>query len=307
MRMTRRQVLATTALAGSAASGCAPGARDAPAAEYIEVEGLRLHYRIAGKGPKAVAIHGASGNLRDWTMGPAEALGESNTLLMFDRPGMGFSERPGTHGASPFVQARLMREAAARLGFERPLLIGHSYGGAVALAWAVAAPETVRGMMLLSAPSQVWDGGVGVLYDLVANPVSGPVLSRILPAIATDGMIGNAIERIFAPQEPPPDYAARVGARLALRPATLRANAADLERLKGYLRRMTPDYPSLKMPTELLHGTADEVVPLEVHSEKLAAQMPAANLTRLEGIGHMPHHVATDAVAAALRRLNARV
>ena len=55
-------------------------------------------------------------------------------------------------------QAALIRGALARIGIERPLLVGHSYGGSVALAWAVDAPETVSGLVLLATPSQVWDG-----------------------------------------------------------------------------------------------------------------------------------------------------
>ena len=60
------------------------------------------------------------------------------------------------------------------------------------------------------------------------------------------------------------------------------------------------------MPIEIVHGTADEVVPIGVHSEPLARQIPGAVLTRLEGIGHMPHHAAPDAVEAAIHRAAAR-
>ena len=53
------------------------------------------------------------------------------------------------------------------------MLVGHSYGGSVALAWAVDAPESISGLVLLAAPSQVWEGGLGLTNDLLASPVSG--------------------------------------------------------------------------------------------------------------------------------------
>jgi len=275
--------------------------------QFVEVEGLRLHYRTMGRGPKAVLIHGANGNLRDWTIGPAQVLARTNTLLLFDRPGLGYSERPDRGGANPFVQARLMRAAAAKLGFGKAHVVGHSYGGTVALAWALDAPESVTGLLPISAPSQVWDGGVGLIYDVAANPVTGPIFAGLAPGLLGPDAIGDAVKRVFAPQSPPPDYAERIDARLALRPDSLRANARDLTQLKRHVRTMVPRYSELRMPVELVHGDADSVVGATIHSDILARQLPQAGYARLEGIGHMPHHVATDAVAAALSRLNARL
>lgn len=311
MHMTRRKLLISSLLAGGTAVGCAssgtgpdPGT---PQGQFIDVDGTRLHYRTMGKGPNAVLIHGASGNMRDWTVGPADALARKNTLLLFDRPGQGFSDPAPKDGSDPFVQARLMRTAAERLGFGQAHLVGHSYGGSVALAWALDAPETVTGMQLISAPSQVWEGGVGVLYDIAANPVTGPIFAGLAPSVIGDSTVENAIERIFAPQSAPPGYAEQINARLVLRPQALRSNARDLTQLKGHIRQMVPRYPELRMPVELVHGTADEVVGATIHTDLLARQLPQARYSRLPGIGHMPHHVATAQVTAAMERLNARL
>ncbi|NNU80520.1 alpha/beta hydrolase [Halovulum dunhuangense] len=310
----RALVLGASAVGLAGLAGCAAStesdltqAATRPSGDFITVEGTRLHYQIAGRGPKAVAIHGASGNLRDWTIGPAQALGRQNTLLMFDRPGLGFSERPARDGDDPFVQARLMRQAAAQLGFGEAIVMGHSYGGSVALAWAIDAPDRVPGLVLISAPSQVWPGGVGVMYGLAGNPVTGPLVSRILPALASDSLVRGALDRIFAPQRPPEGYAENVGADLALRPATVRANAADVGNLKGHLRRMVPRYDRLSMPIEVIHGDTDGIVPADIHAIPFARAIPQARLTLLEGVGHMPHHVATPVVAQALSRLNAAI
>jgi len=310
--MRRRLLAGAAALAVSACTSskeASPMDPDIsrPTGQFLTVGSTRLHYRVLGTGPKVIAIHGASGNLRDWTLGPAQALARGHSVLVIDRPGHGFSQRAPENGGDPSVQAGLMRAAAEQLGFGRAMMIGHSYGGTVALAWALDAPQTVSGLMLLAAPSQVWPGGLGLLNGLNANPVTGPVLSRLLPVLVPQGLKEAAVARIFRPQSPPPRYLERVDADLALRPQTVRANAEDLSELKRHIRSYVPRYPGLPMPVEILHGTADRTVPIDIHSDKLADQIPDAVYTRLDGIGHMPHHVATGAMLEALARLRSRI
>lgn len=277
-----------------------------PTGDFVEVEGQRLHYRILGEGPKAIAVHGASGNLMDWVLGPAPRIAETHQILLFDRPGMGFSDRP-EGGHNPFVQARLMQQAAHQLGFGGAILIGHSFGGSVTLAWALEHPESISALMLLSAPSHVWEGGVGVLFDLSANPVTGPLLTRAIPRLVTEGYLRDRVGNIFRPQAAPDGYLDHVGVDLSLRPQTLSNNGKDLSNLKPVIRGMVPRYDALTLPLEILHGTADTIVPAHIHSDKLAARLPQARYSKLDGIGHMPHHVAVDAVLEALGRLQSQV
>ncbi|WP_161861514.1 alpha/beta fold hydrolase [Algicella marina] len=288
-------------------SGTVTTGAPSPTGQFVSVGTNRLHYQLMGdSGPKVIAIHGASGNLRDWALGPAQALATDHQVLLFDRPGFGFSDRARQNGSNLFVQAELMHDAARQLGFEGATLIGHSFGGSVALAWALSRPESIGGLMLLAAPSQVWQGGLGLLTTLTGTPVVGPLLSRILPAIASDDLVAGTVTRIFRPQTPPPGYVEAVGADLALRPEQIRNNSQDLKGLKDQVRKMVPRYPGIEMPVELLHGDADTTVPLKVHSVPLSGQLPNAKLTVLEGIGHMPHHAATAEMRAALLRLEVR-
>lgn len=270
---------------------------------FVTVKGVSLHYRRAGQGPSVVLLHGASGNLRDWSFGAFDAIARSHDAIAFDRPGLGLSDWPGPAGARLDVQVRLLRAALAALGVERTIVVGHSYGGSVALAWALLEPASVSGLMLLGAPSQVWPGGLGLSTDLLANPVTGPLIASTIPAVLPGAVAEAAAGRVFAPQKPPPGYVAQLGFDQVLRAQTLRANALQLAALKDQIRQMVPQYPTLAMPVEVLHGTADSTVPLAIHSEPLARQISHARLQRLAGIGHMPHHAALPEVLAALGRL----
>jgi pimeloyl-ACP methyl ester carboxylesterase len=276
-------------------------------ASVVEGGGLRLAALSAGRGgPPVVLIHGASGNARDFTFGTLQAVARGHAAVAFDRPGLGGSETPATGAEDPFVQAAAMAEAARRMGHDRPVLVGHSYGGSVALAWALAEPGAVRGLVLIAAPSQVWEGGVGLTSDLLANAVAGPVVAAAAPRVLPAGYVEGAARRVFEPQAMPPGYVERLGVERLLSPAGLRVNARQLTALKGHIRKMVPRYPGLPMPVELVHGDADSIVPLAIHSQPFAAQVPGARLEILPGIGHMPHHADPGLVTAAIARALAR-
>ncbi|MEO1000512.1 MAG: alpha/beta hydrolase [Pseudomonadota bacterium] len=307
--MRRRTLLALGA--GAVVAACAareatmpdPEALYPPEGDFVTVEGTRLHYLRQGAGPPLILIHGASGNLRDWSFGIMGEMAKTHDVIAFDRPGHGYSERPATSGAEIAGQALLMRGAAAALGVERAVLAGHSFGGAVALAWAADAPESVAGLLLVSAAAQPWEGGPGLLYSLAAGRVTGPVVATALPRLAAGSLVDGALERVFAPEAMPEGYGEHVGTGLALRPRTVRWNAEDIVALKPQLARLAPRYPTLGVRAEIVHGTADRVVPLAVHGEPLSAALPNARLTSLPGAGHMPHHTRPAAVLEALARL----
>ncbi len=273
-----------------------------PTGAFLTVDGARVHYRRAGSGPPLVLIHGANGSLRDWSFRLFDRLASAWDVVAFDRPGHGFSERiRGAH--SIHVQAAHLRKAAEALGITQAVLCGHSFGGSVALAWADDAPDSVTALCLLAAPSHEWESTAGRLYALADAPVLGPVASAVLPRLAGPKLVENALARVFAPDPMPEGYPDALSPGLALRYRTVRANAADINRLKPQLVAMTPRYPALDMPVEILHGTDDLVVPLHIHSERLIGALPRARLSRLVDTGHMPHHTRSDEMFAAIGRL----
>lgn len=268
----------------------------------------RVHLLEAGRrdAPALVLIHGASGNLRDFAFSFIDRIKDRFRIVAIDRPGFGHSERPdGLRPWRPEVQARIMRRAARSVGVERPILLGHSLGAASALAWAVADPEQVAGVVSVSGVSHAWPGPAGALYDIAATPVLGALVAMAASRLVSESYAARELGRIFAPQSPPDGYLNYVGVGLALRPKTFRANGQDVARLKPILAEQQKRYPELPMPIEAIHGTADDIVPLAVHAEPLSNRAPRGRLTRLEGVGHMPHHTHPGSVVEALDRLSA--
>lgn len=258
-----------------------------------------------------VLIHGASGNLRDFAFEFMESLaahpaGAGRRIIAIDRPGFGHSDRGPAPGWRPDAQARLMRAAVRQRGVERVYLLGQSLGAVSALAWALDAPETVGGLLDLSGVTHPWPGRAGFSYDVLSTPVLGRLTAATAARFISEARAKASLEPIFAPQKAPEAYIDYIGVGLALRSATIRANGLDIGRLKPFIRGQAARYSEISAPIEIVHGAADVIVPPAIHAIPLARAAPTAELTLLDGVGHMPHHTAREAVLSALGRLLAR-
>lgn len=280
-----------------------------PEGQIVMVDGHRVHAVVlAPENPRAdvVMIHGASGNTRDFTHDLAHQLAETYRVIVFDRPGLGYTDRINRTGATLQQQVSLLSEAAVQLGADKPIVLGQSYGGAVALAWSVYHPDRLSGLVLLAAASQTWETGLSTYYKTLSHPWLGPVVIPYLTAYVQDDRVTHELHAIFTPQRPPQGYDSHIGAGLTLRRDSLRANALQRANLKEEIRAMMPEYGAISVPTEILHGDADMTVGLHIHSVPLSQQIPGATLTVLPGIGHMPQHSSKPQVIEAVHRTAAR-
>ena len=290
-------------------------ARFPPLGRLLTVEGKRLHLWQAGAGPDLVMIHGSSANLREFTMGLAPALTDRFRVTLVDRPGLGWSDEAGD---SPAEQARLIRLACEAAGVTRPLVLGHSYGGAVALAWALQVP--VAGLLTLSGVAMPWPGGLGPWYAVTATALGRALVVPLVTAYLPRRKLETSVAEVFAPQKSIPgyaygpegqpkrsaDYPFAAAVPLILRRKTLATNARQVNTLLQYIREMAPRYDTISAPVEIVHGDTDTIVPHHIHALPLAERLPDARLTLLPGAGHMPHHTHAPEVTAAVLRLAAR-
>lgn len=280
-----------------------------PAGRFVDVDGVRMHVidwgpRDAAAAP-VVLIHGASSNALDMRAALAESLATDRRVLIVDRPGHGYSARPDD-GWRLQTQAQLIRGAVTRLGVERPVIVGQSFGGAVALAYVLNHPDEVGGLALLAPVSHEWPGGVA-WYNIASGvPVIGIVLRRLVLPIYGPMLAAGDFASAFSPDPPPADYAARAGGLLLFRPDAFRSNAEDLRRLKAQIIDQQSDYAQIRTPTTIAAGLADTTVSPAIHAEELARDIDGAELVRLDGAGHPLHHVRQREVVEIIRRTAAR-
>jgi pimeloyl-ACP methyl ester carboxylesterase len=278
-----------------------------PRGRFVDVDGARQHVVEIGPPPSApntappiVLIHGAGCNLEDMRLALGERLAARHRVVLIDRAGLGYSKRKTRRGSSPTYQAAILRGVLDRLGIARAVVVGHSWGGALAVAFALDYPTRVAGLVLLAPPLYPQLRSMTWLYAAFATPLVGWLYARTLALPLGALFIGFALGSAFLPQLPPCGYVKRTAALLLLRPATFLANARDVADLKSNLVAQAARYATLAVPTTIMAGDSDMVVPPWQHAKPFAAAVPAAKLVALPGIGHMLHHVAAERVAAEI-------
>ena len=241
-----------------------------PEGRLIEVDGHTVHAVVMGEGPDVVLIHGSSGNTRDTTLSLAPRLAREFRVFIIDRPGLGYTDRINTSGATITQQADLLSAAAAKLGAEDPIVVGHSYGGAVALAWAVHHPQEMSALVTLSAASHPWSTGLSTYYKLLSHPVAGPLVigvgvnvnnpppagELVIPATSvadlaerpvdletfTTGLVERVVQTIDSYAADPSDaWLDAINDRLAYRDQVVTLSAEGRADEVGSVRRVAPD------------------------------------------------------------------
>ena len=277
-----------------------------PIGSIYQVGAQEVHATDQGTGRPVIMIHGASGNVRDFTFDLTDPIARRYRAIAMDRPGFGYSTRSDDPEAwRPSAQAAQLRAAAKAMGAEKPILVGHSWGASVALAWALDAPEEVSGVVAASGAMMPWGTLANVANSLGVNNLIVGYYNRSMTRRAETGGIEEFINRAFRPQSPPPGYIDYIGGELAVREKTVAANGADLANIQTALREMAPRYRDLRVPVEVMHGDRDWLLGFDQHAVGMAGAAPNVRLTRLAGVGHMAHHARPDVLAEAIDRIAA--
>lgn len=281
----------------------------APEARLVPVKGGNLNVvvlepRGRPSGRTLVLLHGASGNLKDLQVSIGERLAARHRVILIDRPGHGRSDRLGGRAmSSPARQADAVVQALDALGVGRVVVVGHSWSGSLATNLALDHADRVSGLVTISGATHPWPGGVAWYNPVAATPLVGDIFVATL--VAPIGLVtfDRALAGVFAPHAPPPNYAERTDAKLILRPSEFRANAQDIDDLKGFLAKQAPRYGAIRVPTTIIVADKDATVSPELHSRALARQIRGSKLVVIPGVGHMPHWNATDRVVSEINAL----
>lgn len=273
-----------------------------PVGQFVTVDGVRLHYTDMGQGPAIVLVHGASSNLNEFTSSLMPRLAQQYRVLAFDRPGFGYSERPRDAWPDPHQQAALILKAAAQLGAHQPLLVGHSWAGAVVMSALVHQPEAIRGAVSLSGVAGHWAGPLNWTYEVGKLPLIGPLFAWTLVYPLGQFMLQAGLADVFAPDEPPVDQVERAAVALALRPHTYLANVQDTTRTNEFLQTLSVRYDEITQPLLVIHGENDTLVPFWNHGRRLVPVVKSMEALVLPNAGHAPHHTHTEWVAQAIDR-----
>jgi pimeloyl-ACP methyl ester carboxylesterase len=275
--------------------------------QFVTVGGNRIHYMEQGEGRPILFIHGLGGQLHHFKHPLFDAFGPGYRLISIDRPGSGYSVRRNGDSGGLHEQAAVIAGFIKALKLDRPLLVGHSLGGAVALATAVDHPRAISGLALVSPLTHLEKAippafralhiRSNLLRQMLAQTVAVPLSLRLSP---------NTLALVFGPQQPPKDYPIVGGGLSGMRPSHLYATASDFVAIPNDLGKLEARYHEIRMPVGILFGTADRVLDHRRHGLAMAGKIPGLDLEILEGVGHMPQYAAQERVIGFVKRIAGR-
>ena len=228
---------------------------------FVEVDGERFNYVEEGKGPPLVMIHGLMGSSRNLTYALSGQLRERYRVITLDRPGSGYSTRHAGTAADLPAQARQIARFIKVLDLDKPLVLGHSLGGAISLALALDHPHAVSGLILVAPLTHPQRLLPLVFLSLAVRPAwLRRWLSRTLTVPIGLLTQRSVVKGVFAPDAAPPDFATRGGGLLGMRPDNFYAASTEINLVNDYLPDMVKRYPQLTLPIGLIYGTQDPVL-----------------------------------------------
>lgn len=256
--------------------------------KFIELEGMRVHYRDQGAGPPIVLLHGTSSSLHTWE-GWTEKLATHRRVVRLDMPGFGLTGPAPDRDYSAVRLARVVTELMDKLGIPRADLAGNSLGGRVALTLTLDHPERVRRLVLVDAAGLSGQAPPKI-FKLARTPVIGQLLRFVTPrALVKKNVLevygdptrvsDELVDRYF-------DLSVAEGNRRAL-----------LDRMNG---ARDPDLddrlPQLHAPTLILWGERDRWIPLEF-AHRLHSAIAGSKLVTHPDAGHVPMEEVATATA----------
>lgn len=261
------------------------------ASTFVETPFGKFHVESTGQGKPVFFIHGGTASAREWRP-VLEKLGKHARCIAMDRLGCGESDR-SLQGYDRATLTKSLLALADALGFDRFGVVGQSFGGFWSLSLAFAAPERISRMVLVNSA-----GGPLTEDQIAARRQRQAEIRRTQTAedasdAAREAAVERTIKMIFAdPSKIPPTY------RDDLRWQMERADAGQMGAVGEEFERMGKErYDVLKVPTLVVWGDADSMIPL-ANAHQLVAAIPGARYGGIPGVGHTCQIEAPDVFVA---------
>ena len=273
-----------------------------------KVRGGAIHYVDRGPrdAPVLVMIHGLGDYLQHFTYAITDLLQDDFRIIALDRPGCGYSERASDDMAALPEQARMVGEALDALGVKQATVVGHSLGGALALALALDRPDLVSSLALSCPLTTRNENEIEAFKSL---SISSPFVRRVLastvavPLAQKHGV--ETLNMVFAPEPWPEDFIIRAGGALGMRPKSVVASSADYVMSHETIGAQAARYGTdLKAPGGVLFGADDRILSPELHGAPMRAY--GLDYETMPERGHMIPITEPQACADFIRRMAAK-
>ena len=258
---------------------------------FVDVEGVRVHYQEGGdaRNPPLVLLHGFASSTLVWSRVFLKLADAGFRVIVPDLLGYGYTAKPRTGEYTIKGQARLIVGLLDALRIDRAVIVGSSYGGAVAATCALDFPERVERLVLV-APVNNNRPLQFKLMRVFGSRVIGDVISPLL--IGSRRLLRRRMKRVYDRHKWVLDED-RVQARhLPLRASSTQRAILRTVRLWD-ADRISRDAHLITQPTLLLWGDNDPEIPLG-DGERLHEEIPGSRFVVFNNCGHLPHEEYAD-------------
>jgi pimeloyl-ACP methyl ester carboxylesterase len=266
----------------------------------ITVNGDRVAYRAAGKGPVLLLVHGMAGSSETWRH-VMPALAERYTVLAPDLLGQGESAKPrGDYSLG--AHANMLRDLLDALGHERATVVGQSLGGGVAMQLAYQFPERCERLVLVNS------GGLGREVTFYLRMLTVPGFESAFPLVCTPrlrdagNLVATWLHRAGVRSTPAGQEIWRSYTSLAdaeSRQAFFRTLRDVIDFSGQAVSALSRLYRAAHLPTLIVWGAEDSFIPVS-HAIAAHEAIPGSRLEIFEGVGHYPHCEAPERFVVVL-------
>jgi pimeloyl-ACP methyl ester carboxylesterase len=264
----------------------------APSQQFLTIHGYRRAFRVAGSGPALLLLHGVGDDSSTWEPVLA-SLAQRFTVIAPDMLGHGDSDKPrADYSLAAFANG--IRDLLTVLDIDRVTIVGHSFGGGVAMQFAYQYPQFVERLVLVSTGGITTD--VSMALRMAAMPMGSEALAmlRLPGARPALQLFGRAVGSVLGSTKFGRDAKTAMDKVVALQdPSALSAFARTLRSVvdaRGqFVTMLDRRHLMESVPVQLIWGEEDFIIPVS-HARIGHEAIAGSRVEIFENSGHMPHH-----------------
>jgi pimeloyl-ACP methyl ester carboxylesterase len=252
---------------------------------FVTAGKTKLHYIERGQGRPVVMIHGNAGDLHDFELGTFDLLARNYHAIALDLPGHGLSKEPRHAKGTIQEQAKVLHQALTAMGVKDPILVGHSWGGAIALAYALLYPHEISALVLLAPAAYSDHHHDAPAAFLLHLPVFSDFCIVAFKPFLGRKLLRKSLKEAFSPDPLPADYW-KYASAVWLDRKRLKAFIKEDFMVDASLQKLSPQYGRIHAPVVIVTGDSDLTVSPQQNAFKLQHAIAKSELIVIPRAGH---------------------
>jgi pimeloyl-ACP methyl ester carboxylesterase len=247
--------------------------------KFIDIDGLRVHYRDEGKGPILLCLHGVQSSLHTWD-GWVNAMKTNYRIIRIDLPGWGFTG-PSNFGYSRDETVKFLKKFVDAMGLKKFSIAGNSYGGFLSWNFVVDNQAMVDKLIIIDG------GGYPFKTPLPVILMTTPVIRNLSTMITPKFIVAMFVRNVYGTKSRVTDETIDRYYNLMMYNGNRKESVKFFQGTRKQMETESAGMNTIKIPTLIMWGRQDAWIPLSV-MERFKKDIPHARTIVYDGVGHVP-------------------